>query len=457
MKFKILYVEDDKEQRKLVTDLLRDYGYYVIDVSNPLEALQIIKKHQIELIISDYRMPDMNGYELMEKVKDVNPLISFIMVTAYGDIELAVRTIKSGAVDFITKPFNFDDLLKKVKIIERESANEEQIQKIEYQKDLYHSEEFEGIIGKSRAFKSILSKIPRIAITKASVLIIGESGTGKEIIADLIQSLSDRKEQPFIKVNCAAIPDSLIESELFGYEKGAFTGADKGRKGLIEEADRGTLFLDEIGEIPYSLQSKLLRFLQNYEIQKIGTKKTKKVDIRVIAATNRNLERQVKDGKFREDLYYRLNVVSLNIPPLRERKEDIPLLINYFIKDYIKSLKISEEKKLSKSALDKLMKYDYPGNIRELNNIIKNSIIMSLSNIIEPEDIPIVNNDNDHVNHNDLPDTVDDMNEYISQVEKHLIEKALDRNEGNMSQAAKELKITLRILRYKIKKYNIKI
>ncbi len=453
---KILYVEDDDKQRQIITKLLKRNNFVVIDVKNPIEGLDIIKNEYIDIIVSDYRMPEMNGDKFFEEVKKINPYISFILVTAYGNIDLAVNTMKSGAVDFLTKPFDFDILLEKVKSISKKRQTHKEIEKIEKLSSNKAVSNFEGVIGKSKSFTELLAKIPRISITDMPVLITGESGTGKELIADLIHKLSKRKNENFIKINCAAIPENLMESELFGYEKGAFTGAVKSKKGLIESADKGTIFLDEVGEFNYTVQSKLLRFLQNSEINKIGSSTTKKVDVRVISATNRDLKHEVKNKTFREDLYFRLNVIHLTLPPLRKRKEDIPLLVDFFINKYTKEDGL-EKKVINSKTMDKLIKYDYPGNIRELENIIRNSMVLSMGNEIEAEDIPVFNvNDYEEELSIYLPEKPIDINEYISTIEKRIIEKALEKHNWSRVKTAEYLNVTERVLRYKIDKFNLK-
>ncbi len=320
---------------------------------------------------------------------------------------------------------------------------------------------FPNIIGKSDSLKKVLSKVPKVAKTDLSVLILGESGTGKELIADLVQFLSDRREQPFIKVNSAAIPPDLLESELFGYEKGAFTGANTRKKGKLEDADKGTIFLDEIGEMPYAMQSKLLRFLQNSEVQRLGSTQPVKVDTRVIAATNRNLPELIKEGKFREDLYFRLNTVILPLPKLSERKRDIPDLIDYFMDKYSKKHN-SESKKLSTKALDMLMKYSYPGNIRELENIIQYVILFSPGDVVYVEDLPIEPSikkeleDTKNPAVSNLHDFSGSLKEYIESVERDIIIKFLEECNWNQSRAASKLGMSEFTLRYKMKKYEIK-
>jgi two-component system NtrC family response regulator len=454
----ILYVEDEDHYRKEITGFLEKNHYEVIDTGNPLKAIDIVKNKKIDLILSDYRMKEMNGYEFMMEVKKINPFVKFVMITGVGDVDIAVKSMKSGAEDYIKKPFKLDILHKKIKEIQNKIHTEDQIsniQKLE-RKEQTIDNDFSNIVGKSRSLRKVLSKIPKVARTTLPVLILGESGTGKELIADLVQSLSNRKDKPFVKVNSAAIPSDLLESELFGYEKGSFTGANKTKVGKIEYADEGTIFLDEIGEMPYTMQGKLLRFLQNKEIQRIGSTHPLKIDVRVIAATNKDLEQLVKEKEFREDLYYRLNTVILDIPPLRERKEDILLLIDHFVDKYSKMHNL-EKKSFVPEAKDILIKHSYPGNIRELENLIQYTMLFSTGKVIFPEDIPIsFEKREDPVDKLDLPDSPISLKNYIEDIEKEIIMKHLDKTGWNQSKAADNLEISEFTLRYKMKKYGIK-
>ncbi len=453
---KILYVEDDSKQRQIICKLLRRNEYHVIEAPSPIEAINVLNNEQIDIIVSDFRMPEMNGDKFLEEVKKINPYVSFIMVTAYGNINLAVKTIKSGAVDFLTKPFEFDNLLDKIKHLEKKIALDNEIKKARPQKQSEPKINMTSIIGKSVRISEVLSKVDRVAKSEMPVLITGESGTGKELVADLIHKLSIRSDKPYVKVNCGAITENLIESELFGYEKGAFSGASNQKKGLIETADGGTLFLDEIGELPFPIQSKLLRFLQNSEVRRIGSNKIIRINVRVISATNRNLADEVNVKAFRNDLYYRLNVVNPHLPPLRERKEDIPLLAKHFLEKYSNENNMTG-KTLSRKTMDKLIKYDYSGNIRELENIIKNALILSMGEVIEPEDIPVfISNEYEHENSLELPDKPIDIESYISDIEKRIIINALDKNEWSRIKTAEYLNITERVLRYKMNKFSIK-
>ena len=457
----ILYVEDDDDYREETVNYLREYNLNVIDVNDPIKALEILKSEEIGLIISDYNMPHLDGSEFLEEVKKINPLIKFIIMSAFGNIRKVVKTMKLGANDFLEKPFDLKALVEKIKSVERTIIKEKQIETINNARLETIDMDFPNIIGKSEPLRKVLSKVPKVAKTDLSVLIVGESGAGKELIADLVQFMSDRKDQPFVKVNSAAIPPDLLESELFGYEKGAFTGANTRKKGKLEDADKGTIFLDEIGEMPYAMQSKLLSFLQNSEVQRLGSTQPVKVDTRVIAATNRNLPELIKEGKFREDLYFRLNTVILSLPNLSERKEDIPDLIDYFLDKYSKKHNV-EPKKLSTKAQDILMKYHYPGNIRELENIIQYTMLFSLSDVVYVEDLPIEPSIKKKLEDTKSPTGPissafsDSLKEYIESIERDIIIKFLEECNWNQSKTSSKLGMSEFTLRYKMKKYEIK-
>ncbi|MBW2651104.1 MAG: sigma-54-dependent Fis family transcriptional regulator, partial [Deltaproteobacteria bacterium] len=372
-KLNILVVEDGQSQREMLKDFLAREGHRVEEAEDGNTAIQQVQSGHFDLLLLDFKMPGMNGIEVLEKTKNINPEISVIMMTAYGTIETAVDAMKLGAVDYIAKPIDLEQLLALVdRIAERQTLireNEILRQKV-WKKGLAQ----EQIIYKDAGMEAIINMVGRVASSRATVLIMGESGTGKELFANLVHATSPRSEKPMIVVNCGAIPETLLESELFGHEKGAFTGAIARRAGRFEEADGGTLFLDEIGELSPPVQVKLLRFLQEREFQRLGGNQTIRADVRIISATNQNLEEKVKDGTFREDLYYRLNVVSMTIPPLRDRRGDISVLTEYFIKQF-SAENDKDIKGLSSEAMDILMKYDYPGNVRELENIIERAVV----------------------------------------------------------------------------------
>ncbi|HEX2964332.1 MAG TPA: sigma-54 dependent transcriptional regulator, partial [Syntrophorhabdaceae bacterium] len=375
----------------------------------------------------------------------INPEVEIIMVTAFGSIENAVGALKAGATEYLTKPIDLDDLLFKIKKTEEKTylVRENRVLK-ETLKDRFKSEDF---VYQSEKMHEVASLIVRIAPTDSTCIINGESGVGKEVIVNLLHSLSERKNYPLIKVNCAAIPETLLESELFGYEKGAFTGAYQRKIGKFELANKGTIFLDEIGDIPLVLQSKLLRVIQEREIERLGGLHPIKVDVRIIAATNKNLDEEVKKGMFREDLYYRLNVVSIRVPPLRERKEDVPLLIDFFLNKFnVKHRK--SVKGATREVRDMLMKYDYPGNVRELENIIERAVVLTRGDYISKEDLPAFSGQTKEMLEKNMKDTVET-------IERNMILDALISSDWVQTKAAATLGLSERMLRYKIKKYKI--
>ena len=441
----ILIVEDEDSQRSLLSGLLKKEGYAIGEAGNGADALEIFKKDVFELVLLDYKLPDTDGLTLLKKFKEINPEVEVIMVTAFGSIENAVGALKAGATEYLTKPIDLDDLLFKIKKTEEKTylVRENRVLK-ETLKDRFKSENF---VYQSEKMHEVASLIVRIATTDSTCIINGESGVGKEVVVDLLHSLSDRKDNPLIKVNCAAIPETLLESELFGYEKGAFTGAYQRKIGKFEMANKGTIFLDEIGDIPLVLQSKLLRVLQEREIERLGGVHTVKVDVRIITATNKNLDEEVKKGAFREDLYYRLNVVNIRVPPLRERKEDILLLIDFFLKKYNARHK-KNVKGVTREVRDMLMKYDYPGNVRELENITERAVVLTRGDYISKEDLPAFSGET-----KDLLEK--NMKETVETIERNMILDALISAEWVQTKAASILGLSERMLRYKIKKYKI--
>ncbi|MEA1970683.1 MAG: sigma-54 dependent transcriptional regulator [Thermodesulfobacteriota bacterium] len=450
-KLNILIVEDEQAQRKMLRGFLADEGHHVAEAEDGNTAIRQVQNGHFDLLLLDFKMPGMNGIEVLEKIKNINPKISVIMMTAYGTIETAVDAMKLGAVDYIPKPIDLDQLLALVsRISERQiliRENEILRQKV-WKKGLAQ----EQIIYKDAGMEAIINMVGRVASSRATVLIMGESGTGKELFANLVHATSPRSEKPMIVVNCGALPETLLESELFGHEKGAFTGATARRAGRFEEADGGTLFLDEIGELSPSVQVKLLRFLQEREFQRLGGNQTIRADVRIISATNQNLEEKVKDGTFREDLYYRLNVVSITIPSLRDRRGDISVLTEYFIKRF-SAENDKDIKGLSNEAMDILMKYDYPGNVRELENIIERAIVITRDQIISIRDLPF-----EEISPHHFADYKEGgvLKDEIESLERKRIEQALDETGNNQTRAAELLGITERTLRYKLKKYDFK-
>ncbi len=444
MKRCILLVEDEKIMKVTLEDILIQNGYDVKSLSNGLEAIDELKKRDYDLIITDVRLPGADGIEILKEAKK-NSTAAVIIITAYGNIKDAVEAIKLGAYDYITKPFSIEEFLITVKkSLEYLQLKEENIRlKTNLSKFSCPVE----IIGESQAMKDIFANIERIAQADSTVLIQGESGTGKELIATAIHYFSGRKDHPFIKINCAYFPEGLLESELFGYEKGAFTGAIKSKPGRFELADKGTIFLDEIGDMPLSLQAKLLRVLQEKSFERLGGIKTIKVDARIIAATHRNLLQEIKNNRFREDLYYRLSVIPIYIPPLRERKEDIPLLIEHFQKKLNK--RYSKNVLFEKEVIEAMINYDYPGNVRELENIIERLIVMSEGNKkISIKDLPGYFSKAKEYIKLSLPDVIKDL-------EKDYILEALKISNGNKSKAAEILGISRKTLWQKIKEYGI--
>lgn len=450
--FSILIVDDEDAQRSVLKGYLEKKGYRIFSASSGNEGIKTVQNNIIDIILSDFKMPDKTGLEVLEEVKKINPEISFVILTAYGTIENAVKAMRLGAFDYISKPVDLDELdLMIERIIEnRNLKSENQILK----NQLKEKFKIDSFISQSPKMEEVLSVASRAADSRATVLITGESGTGKEVLAKSIHYVSSRKDKPFVAVNIPALPETLLESELFGHEKGAFTGAEKSKKGRFELAHEGTIFLDEIGDIPINLQVKLLRVLQEHQIEKLGSTDTVNIDVRIIAATHQNLEQKIKDGSFREDLFYRLNIVSLNIPPLRERKEDILPLIEHFIEKYSKE-NGRENLSLSKETVDTLIKYNFPGNVRELENIIERAVVLSRGNTITVNDLPNVVKG--FKAEKEIPANEETtLIEQVEELEKKLIFDALTKSNGNQSQAGRLLGLTERNLRYKMQKYGIK-
>ena len=444
---KILIVDDEKDIGFLLAAFFKREGYEPFYVSTGQEALKIFDKQPFDLVLLDIKMPDIDGIELLKEFKRKRSNINVIMITAYPSIETAVEAMREEAFDYINKPFNLEELKQ---LIERALAREKTIFKT---KDFHYGK----IVARSPAMLRILETLPKVASTKANVLIIGESGVGKEIIAHAIHSLSPRSDKPFVTVNCAGIPETLLESELFGYKKGAFTGATTDRMGLFQSAHKGTLFLDEIGDLSLTLQVRLLRVVEEKRVKPLGSNKEIEVDIRLISATNQDLEQKVTAGQFREDLYYRLNVIPIRIPPLRERKEDIPVLVDYFLKKYSKELG-KETPKISSSALSFLMEYGFPGNVRELEHIIERCVALETGNIILPESLVISDfKKKKHLlkEEAELPSEGIDLEKKLAQIEKKFILEALKRTKGVKKEAAKLLNLSFRSFRYKLQKHGL--
>jgi DNA-binding NtrC family response regulator len=444
----LLVIDDEESQLIAIGGFLRKIGYTVITSRSAEDALPIFEREPIDLVISDMRMSGMSGLELLQKIKPSLPDTMFILMTAYGTVDNAVESIKQGAFNYLTKPIDLNQLeISITKALESRRLIAENRQL----KDILKSRgEANGIISASDQMDQILNIVARVSPTTATVLIQGESGTGKERIAQAIHYGSPRSDKPMVTINCAAVPETLLESELFGHERGAFTGAHAVRKGKLEFADGGTLFIDEIGDIPLSLQPKLLRFLQEGTVERLGSAKTIKLDIRVIAATHRDLRQMVKEDKFREDLFYRLNVVNIVIPPLRERKDDVILLTEHFIKLYSQknSKKIFG---LTREAKDALIKHSFPGNVRELENAIEAAVVLTRNEALGLEDLPISFRE---INQSAANESSDSLLVKLEAIEKKLITEALQKNGGNKSQAARELGISEKNIRDRLKKWD---
>jgi DNA-binding NtrC family response regulator len=451
-KLSTLVVEDGQSQREILRDFLRDEGYDVVEAESGDKAIEAVKNGYFDLVLLDYKMPEKDGMTVLEEVKDINTEIDVIMMTAYGSVDTAVRAMKSGAADYITKPIELEELRILIgRIAERKTLRKEnEILREELRGKGVTTDQ---IIFKSAAMSEVVNLSGRVANSSATVLIQGESGTGKELLARLIHNLSPRSERPMIVVNCAALSENLLESELFGHEKGAFTGASRRRIGRFEEADRGTLFLDEIGELSPSVQVKLLRFLQEREFQRAGGNRTIRSDVRIISATNRNLQGEVKDGTFREDLFYRLNVVTIAVPPLRERKEDLSPLIDHFLRRFaVENGKEIQE--ISPEARDLLLRYDYPGNVRELENIIERAVVITRGPVITSQDLPF-SRSSVHPHMSEVK-TWRSLKESVEDLECKMIQRALEETANHQTKAASLLGISERMLRYKLKKYEFK-
>ncbi len=452
----ILVIDDEENMRHMLKILLEKSGYIVETASDGSEALNMVDQTLYDFILCDLKMPNIDGMEFFESARDKLWATTVIMMSAYGTIDTAIESMKQGAYDFISKPFKSDEVLLTLKKAEeRESLKRENRWLKERIKKIQGNYTFGKLVAKSKAMQSVFKLAEKVAQYNTTVLIVGESGTGKELIANGIHSKSERSGMPFVPVNCGGIPDSLLESEFFGYKKGAFTGADTNKKGLFEEADEGTIFLDEIGELPQPLQVKLLRVLQESEIRPVGESKTKKIDVRIIAATAKNLEDEVSQGNFREDLYYRLNVLKIELPPLRERPEDIPLLNQHFINLFNEKFN-KDIREISPSAVSLLLNRQWPGNVRELENVIERAIVLAEEPVLMPENfLPEIEQ---KVGKEDLDDIFDGYSLKIAKgkFEKMMITKALVKTEGNRSQASRLLEISHPSLLSKIKAYGIK-
>ena len=451
---RILVVDDDLGMRDLLEIMLTQEDYEVACCGDPNSALQRVQKEQFDLVITDLKMPRMDGIEFLKQVKEVKPETQVILITAFASGNTALSAMKEGAYDYIEKNFDIDELKRIVhEAMEKKGIKRQEAQFI---KDLADDVAFGGMIGKSREMLKVYETIKKVSETPANILILGESGTGKELVAKAIHEHSPRKDMPFVVINCGGIPENLLESEFFGYMKGSFTGAFTDKAGLFESANNGTIFLDEIGELPSLLQVKLLRVVQEKTFRRIGGTLDIKVNVRIISATNQNLEDKVKRGSFREDLYYRLNVIPIHLPPLRERREDIPVLTRYFIEKYSQEF-AKDIKTISSYALELLMDYPFPGNVRELQNIIERSVALESTNIILPDNLFIDREQvkNDHPHPAGIPEVGIQLNEELARIERQFIEMALNKTKGSKTKAAELLHVTFDSLRYRIEKLRI--
>ncbi|RWX52280.1 two-component system, NtrC family, response regulator PilR [Candidatus Electrothrix marina] len=450
---RILIVDDELSMRDFLKILFENEGYEVSVAPDAATALDVAVKDPFDAVITDIRMPGMNGLELLAELKRHFPDLPVIMITAYASPDDAVQAMRQGAFDYITKPFHVDELKNVIRTAVQRKASAERNET---------GETFSGIIGSSPEMLRIFDLIRRVAPTPASVLIYGESGTGKELVAKALHEHSKVAANPFVPITCSAIPESLLESELFGHVKGSFTGAVADKPGLFQQADSGTAFLDEIGELTPIIQTKLLRVLQEREFMPVGSTKTKQVNVRIISATNRNLEDEIMEKRFREDLFYRLAVVPIRVPPLRERKGDVPLLVDYFLKKYSELLG-KEVQTISSYGLEVLMDYNFPGNVRELENIIERGVALEASNIILPESLILSRKEKPGLQKEPLFVGAQDerelfdrgMEDILIDLETRMIKHALEAAEGSKMRAAELLKISFRSLRYKTKKYEM--
>jgi len=456
VKNKILVADDEQSMREFLDIMLKKEGYKVSLASNGEEALKLVEKDIFDLVLMDIRMPKLDGIATLKKIKATSPETVVIMITAYASTDTAIKAMKEGAYDYVTKPFKIDEIKMIIKnALEKKNLQEENILLKQVVRDRYH---FDSIIGQSPKMLALYDLLEKVAPTKTNILITGESGTGKELVAKAIHYNSPRREKPFVTLNCGAIPETLIESELFGHMKGAFTDAINTKRGLFEIADEGTILLDEISELPLLMQVKLLRVLQEKEFKRVGGTEDIHVDVRIIAATNKDLEEAVREKRFREDLYYRLNVIQIKLPSLRERREDIAPLANHFLKKYSEELS-KHIVNMAPEAVRILLDYDYPGNVRELQNIIERAVALESASELTP------NNLNSYLNEQlpirkgpinlEIPSEGIDLEKVVEDLERDLLLKALDRTKGIKKKAAELLRINFRSLRYRLEKYGL--
>jgi two-component system response regulator PilR (NtrC family) len=453
---RILVVDDERSMRELLAIVMRREGHEVLTAEDGKTAIATLEREPIDLLISDIKMPDMSGVEVLRAAKAIDRDMLAIMVTAFASTQTAVEAMRLGACDYLSKPFDVDEL--KMKVREKLESRTLREENVLLKRALGASHEFSNIIGRSEPMLAVFKLIQTIARTTSTVLITGESGTGKELVARAIHFNSLRRDCPFVALNCAALPDTLLESELFGHMRGAFTGADSNKKGLIELAEHGTIFLDEIGEMSPSVQVKVLRVLQDRRFRRLGGLEEIEADIRIIAATNQDLSKMVADGKFREDLFYRINVIPVHLPPLRERQEDIPLLAEHFLGKYRAQME-KQVTGISGDAMDYLTSYDWPGNIRELENVLEHAVALEQARVILPESLPqAIRNGVTAIAAAgvSLPDVGFDLGQHVQHIERDYIARALQKAGGVQVKAAELLGMSFRSFRYYAKKYNLR-
>ncbi len=450
--YRILVVDDEESLREVLTIMLHREGYRVEAAADGAQAVARLKEQTFDLVISDIKMPRLSGFELLAHVKERAPETMVLMITAFSSTEEAVQAMKEGAYDYITKPFKNEEIRLIIRnALERKTLRQENLA---LKKELGKRYSFGSLIGKSKRMQEVYDLIQKVAGSKANILVTGESGTGKELVAKAIHFNSPRRDQAFIPINCGAIPENLLESELFGHEKGSFTGATQQKPGMFEVASGGTLFLDEIGELPAMMQVKLLRVIQERELRRVGGTKNLPVDVRLIAATNKNFEQEVAEGRFREDLFYRLNVIRLDLPPLRERREDIPLLVEHFFRKFTGE----SEGKVTEGALRRLLDYHWPGNIRELENVIERCVVLGYSEELTEECLPPQLQGQGAAPAGEIaeiPESGFDLEDYLGEIEQRVLLKALERTSGVRKRAAELLGISFRSIRYRLAKFGI--
>ena len=455
-KDKILVADDEQSMREFLDIMLKKEGYRVSLASNGEEVLNLAEKDIFDLILMDIRMPKLDGIAVLKKIKALSPETIVVMITAYASADTAIKAMKEGAYDYVTKPFKVDEIKLIIRnALEKKNLQKENILLKQVVRDRYH---FDNILGQSPKMLALYDLLEKVGPTKTNILIAGESGTGKELVAKAIHYNSPRKDKPFVTLNCGAIPEFLIESELFGHMKGAFTDAIATKKGLFEMADEGTIFLDEISELPLLMQVKLLRVLQDKEFKRVGGTEDIRVDVRIMSATNKDLEEAVREKRFREDLFYRLNVIQIKLPPLRDRREDIPLLIMHFLKRYSEELN-KNITGISPETLRVLLNYDFPGNVRELQNIIERAVALESTQELTSQNLSSYLDQQPSLRKRsidlDIPNEGLDLEKVVEELERNLLVKALDRTKGIKKKAAELLRIKFRSMRYRLEKYGL--